>query len=461
MSEEFDIIVVGGGPAGVISAYTAAKKSDYRVLLIDAKEMELIGKKTCGDALVQYAPLFLKEKLGLTPPLESEINDTVRCLVFQTPDNDTFQINGDGFIIDRHKYGQRLINEAQKAGVEIRPRHKVLRALTHNNFVIGIEVKDLNTGKKMQIYSKITIDCSGRNHVVRRTLPNDQFPLLEKTLQQGDMAASYREIIRLKEGEHEYLHMIKVIYELEIPLPGYLWIFTKGSKMLNVGIGCPINQHNGSKAKDLKKIFRKAFKKWYTPNQYEIIHAAGYTIPIRYPLLNAVANGFLTAGDAACHVNPFTVEGHAPALIAGYYAGYQAAKALEGSEKSPSMELLWEYNINIMNYFGKQHCRLQLYTSELCRLGHRKINSFLKLFSEKEASNGELKKNQYHELPSMFVQFSKHHAISSDMIRLTKNLLFIEKYLSNYPKTPKDFPIWRMRLEPLLKKYSPSNFKQN
>ncbi|MFX1286789.1 MAG: hypothetical protein ACFFB5_24335 [Promethearchaeota archaeon] len=47
----------------------------------------------------------------------------------------------------------------------------------------------------------------------------------------------------------------------------------------------------------------------------------GYTIPMRYPLMNAVASGFIVTGDAAFHANPFSAEGHEPVLVAGYYAG--------------------------------------------------------------------------------------------------------------------------------------------
>ena len=44
---ETDVLVIGGGPAGVLSALTSAKNGK-KVILIDAKIYEEIGNKTCG-----------------------------------------------------------------------------------------------------------------------------------------------------------------------------------------------------------------------------------------------------------------------------------------------------------------------------------------------------------------------------------------------------------------------------
>ena len=82
----------------------------------------------------------------------------------------------------------------------------------------------------------------------------------------------------------------------------------------------------------LKEGYWNIIKNYYSTDSYEIEDAKGYTIPTRFPLTNAVAPGFITAGDAAFHAQPLTAEGHGPALMAGYFAGKTAIKAINNAK---------------------------------------------------------------------------------------------------------------------------------
>ncbi|MHA2347711.1 MAG: FAD-dependent oxidoreductase [Candidatus Hodarchaeales archaeon] len=80
---ESEILIIGGGPAGVLSALTAAKLG-RKVVLVDAKSHDEIGNKTCGDA-INLGPLkLLKKELGVNMPSGKEVADIVEQLVFQT-----------------------------------------------------------------------------------------------------------------------------------------------------------------------------------------------------------------------------------------------------------------------------------------------------------------------------------------------------------------------------------------
>ncbi|MFX0050243.1 MAG: NAD(P)/FAD-dependent oxidoreductase, partial [Candidatus Hermodarchaeota archaeon] len=218
---ETEVLVVGGGPAGVISALTASKNG-CKVILIDSKTFGQIGNKVCGDALNLAPTLFLEEKLGLEKPNGEEIAENVERLVFQTPKAD-FPLTGDGYVLNRHPYGQRLLKTAQEYGVEVRAETRAISAIISNGVVNGAVVQNKKTKENYEIRAKITIDCSGRNYQIRKTIPEDKFPYLDKTMKKRDIAASYREIIRLKE-DHPYRNEIRLIYEPNIPIePGYFW----------------------------------------------------------------------------------------------------------------------------------------------------------------------------------------------------------------------------------------------
>ncbi|MHA2224039.1 MAG: NAD(P)/FAD-dependent oxidoreductase [Candidatus Hodarchaeales archaeon] len=436
-----DVLVVGGGPGGVISALTAAR-SDKKVILCDLKSYDEIGNKTCGDAL-QLTPLtFLEEKLGIKKPYGDEIADNVERLVFKTPRAD-FPVEGEGYVgyvLNRHPYGQRLLKTAETDGVEVRPETRVLKAIITNGFVSGAEIQDKKTKEKYNIHAKITVDCSGRNFRVRKTIPNDLFPYLEKTMEKRDIAATYREIITLKGNDHPYRNEIYMLYHDEIPEPGYFWIFSKGKNRLNVGIGWFMDIKI---EKGMKDLFRVVLHKYYPEGTYEVEDKGGGQIPARYPLTNAVAPGFLAVGDAAFHVNPLTCEGHGPALTAGYYAGKTAVEAIEANDLSEKQ--LWRYNVDVMGHFGLSHTKVQLFTEALRTIKVKGVEFLLK--------RKILDRDQFVDLHAGkglgFLGFLKiaikafpRYSILWNINKIRIGAQTFEKLFAEYPDSPEEYPAW-------------------
>ncbi len=444
-----DVLVVGGGPAGVIASYTVAK-AGYKVMLADAKPHDQIGNKTCGDALDLKAPQFVKDQVGLELPHGDEVADLVKYLIFAIGDSE-YWVRGDGFVVNRHVYGQRLLKEAVSAGVQVLASHKAKKSLVDGETVVGAQLVDQASRETVQVNAKITIDCSGRNFILRKTLPKGKFPYLEKEMSHDEIVASYREIIQLKD-DHDYQEKIYLIYRDIIPEPGYFWIFTKGPMKLNVGIGWFMNHPKGTK--DMKKIYRNVLHEYYKPDEYEVLDGRGYTIPTRYPLLNAVANGFMTAGDAAMHVDPLTAEGHGPALMAGCLAGKQAIKALD--DKNYSMENLWEYNIKVMEAFGVRHFKSQVFAATLTDAG---INNFAFVIKRKiltqddftTIGNGE-DLGMSRKLRILAKMFPKYGLLKY-LRRLADASRAFDELAAQYPKNPKDFPQWVSRFYNLMFKY--------
>ena len=435
---ETEVLVVGGGPAGVISALTAAKMG-RKVILVDAKPKEEIGKKVCGDALNLAPATFLEEKLGLEKPHGDEVAENVEHLIFMTTKAD-FPIQGDGYVLNRHPYGQRLLKTAEEYGVEVRPDTKAVKAITDGNAVIGAVVQNKKTQDEYEIKAQVTIDCSGRNFQIRRTLPKDGFPLLEKEMEKRDVAVSYREIIRLKNEDHPYHNKIFLIYRREIPEPGYFWVFSKGEKRLNVGIGWFLEP----RMRGMKEHFWEVLNRYYyPPDAYEVEDKGGYTIPTRYPMTNAVASGFLTAGDAAFHVNPLSAEGHGPALTAGYYAGKAAAKAIEANDVSE--QKLWQYNVDVMNHFGLSHTKVQLFTEALRRIKVSGVEFLLK--------RKILDKQQFIDLHAgkklgvfgtikIAIKSFPRYGILFQLSKIVRGAQYFEKLFIGYPDNPNDYPDW-------------------
>ena len=434
---ETEILVVGGGPAGVLSALTAAKLG-RKVILIDAKTHQEIGNKTCGDA-INLGPLKkLEKELGLEKPSGDEIADVVKEMIFQT-DRIKFPLYGDGFVLNRHPYGQRLLKKAEEYGVEVRDETKAIKAIVDSTGVKGVNVLNKITKEKYNIKSNITIDCSGRNYQIRKTIPPSLFPNLEKEMDKRDIAASYREIIKLKE-DHPYHNQILLIYIEEVPEPGYFWIFSKGKKRLNAGIGWWLDMET---EKGMKESFWDALHQFYKPGTYEVEDKGGYTIPTRYPLLNAVAPGFLTAGDAAFHVNPFSAEGHGPALSAGFYAGRIASEAILANDFS--VKKLWGYNVSVMKDFGLSHTKLQLFPEALFMA---KISGLEFLFKRKILSQEQFmdlhggKGLSKLEILKILVKAFPRYKLLLYIYKIKKGAQTLNEIFDRYPTSPDGYEDW-------------------
>ncbi len=352
--EEFDVVVVGGGPAGIVAAITAASEG-MNVCLFDVKDVADIGSKICGDAVDKKAPALLEERLGISPPHGDAISDQIRHMVLATSTSGgtELRIRAPGYVVDRLKYGQQLLKEAVSRGVEIRGSTRVMSALIEDGYCVGVAWRDKTSGTDGTTRSKIVIDASGVVAAVRSRLPLDFEPSLDKNVDKRFLVSCYREIIELRsDGEnHPWAEEIVLVYEDDVPYPGYIWFFSKGAYRLNVGTGWI--KKDASSRMPLKPTFHSAFKKHFSPSDYKVLHAGGGIAPVRPPLDNSVANGFMAVGDAACNVDPTTAEGHGPALRAGYYAGMTACKAITGSDVS--RDNLWSYNCEIMSDFGVLH----------------------------------------------------------------------------------------------------------
>ncbi len=349
MEEKVDVAVVGGGPAGVMAAITAAKQG-LSVTVLDKKPREKIGNKSCGDALDRVAPNLMKDKLGIEYPNGKELPSPLEHLTFASVSlKHSLTAHTPAFIVHRLHYGQRLLKIAEENGAKIVGNAKVRDILIDGDQITGVQFFHENEQK--EISAKVVIDASGYIGIVRKLIPEDLEYGIDYSVPPEHTVATYREIVRL-DRPHEFQKRIVLLYHESIPIPGYAWIFTDGELQLNIGVTWPkhIPYPDG---KSLKEIYHEVLDPLVPPETYEIVHKGGGQIPIRPPFDSLVFNGAILVGEAGCMVDPTTAEGHGPSLISGYKAGIAATHALKRNDVTHAG--LWEYNKDIMNYPGSTH----------------------------------------------------------------------------------------------------------
>ena len=124
----------------------------------------------------------------------------------------------------------------------------------------------------------------------------------------------------VSDGRYRYRSLISTVFYLgnEVAPEGYLWIFPKGERCANVGIGISGKKSGeGHRAKDyLDRFVKKTF-----PYGKPIEYIAG-GVSVCRPLDCTVADGLIIAGDAARVVDPLTGGG----IYNGMYTGRLAAE---------------------------------------------------------------------------------------------------------------------------------------
>ena len=345
--ESCDVVIVGGGPSGVMAAYGVAREG-YSAVILDKKEYQKIGNKTCGEALDKPVPILLKEKFNIDLPQDSELPSKISYLSFSAEKPEfKLKARAPAFITNRLNYGQRLLKEAKNVGAKVFGNAPVRDVIVEDKQIVG--VKFHYKGKIKTIRSKVVIDSSGYIGIIRKLIPNELKHGVNYKLSDKYTVATYREIIELDE-KHDYLEEVLLFYVEHIPMPGYAWIFTSGPRQLNIGIIWPKSVPYPDN-KSLKDIYHETFYDYYAPSSYKILHKGGGQIPIGLPFDSLVFNGAILTGDAASVVNPVTAEGHTQALLTGYEAAVTSISALK--KASFKREDLWDYNVRIMNTMGK------------------------------------------------------------------------------------------------------------
>ncbi len=118
---DYDIIVAGGGLAGMIVASSAAYYSNQRlkILIIDRNEIEIQGRKTisgwiCGDAVGKNTVDYMKDRIKISWG-SPEIEHPVKGVVAFSPDHETkVSFDGEGFILNRKLLPQKQLKEANQ-----------------------------------------------------------------------------------------------------------------------------------------------------------------------------------------------------------------------------------------------------------------------------------------------------------------------------------------------------------
>jgi len=445
--KKFDVIVAGAGTAGSLAAKTIAK-AGLDVCLIDRKPRAEIGEKVCGDAIGKHH----FDRLGLSYPKGEELGTRIKGIRLYSPDTKTvFTVKSEayGFVVNRHLFGQRLLNDAIDAGATLMDSTIAVKPEVKDGFVTGVEVKNTKTSSVAKLQSKVVIDASGFTAILRKKLPPEIG--IDLHVSNEDVEACYREIRQLKGNDFDEGYCEIYLDQTQTP-GGYYWVFPRGGDRINVGLGIAMFKgFPNPKNQFYQKILPNSSLKGSL-----VIKGGSWYVPTRRPLDCMTGNGVVVVGDSACQVNPIHGGGIGPSMMGGSLAGKTIINAIQKNDVS--RRGLWQYNVDYMKNYGAKQAGLDILRLLLLySIGNEEINYGMKykIITEDDVlkvSEGQnLRLRISDKTRRVFYGLGKLSMLRR--LRDAANLLKTMKtHYMNYPGSPEGFEKWRSQTRMLMKK---------
>lgn len=385
MKNEYDIIVVGAGPAGSTAARYAAEKG-LSVLMLE-KDRDVGYPVRCGEAVSKAG---LEEFVTIDRKyIASDINKF--SLIAPDGNEVVIEFEDSGFILERRVFDYELARIASEAGAEVLTRAYVNGVLfDEDGGVCG--VKYLFRDEQREVKAKIVIAADGVESRVGR------FAGLRTYCDFRDMECCAQVTLANIDVDPNTCYFY---FGRDIAPEGYFWVFPKGNKSANCGLG--VSGIAGKKQSAIKYL--NTFLEKHYPDAAILTTVVG-GVPCSPTLDKISAKGIMLTGDAARQVNPLSGGGIISGMIGGKIAGTIAAESVLC--KNP--EHVFTYDKAWHKRLGARHEVFNRLKNGIYNFDDVKFNniarSFLKVPYEKRTL-GNLFMTALYNQPSLLLDVAK------------------------------------------------------
>lgn len=337
MSTSYDVVIVGAGPAGSLTARYAAQ-GGLQTLLLDKKN--LIGEPVrCGEftPAVNELRIFFPRAQELeeifTFPKNLIAQDISSVRVF-SPYGKVYEFPIQGYTVERKWFDKYLVEEAKKAGAIIKTGEKVVR-LEENKVIT----------EKGTYETKVIIGADGPSSLVAHFagLPKNKEYALSAQYEMGDLKID---------------PSVMEMYAGKIAPGAYAWIIPKGEQRANVGVGIRRRFSGKESVIKLLKYFINHSPASRKVAQGKPLSFVTGLVPTGGPLPQTVKDNLLLVGDAAGQVLPITGGGIPTAMICGRIAGQVCVEYFHSSLPLHEYEKRWREELGAgffrIWYLGKK-----------------------------------------------------------------------------------------------------------
>lgn len=328
---KYDVIVVGGGPAGSTTGALLAEK-DHDVLIL---EKEKFPRYHVGESLMPFC-YFPLERLGLVDRLMESANPRKYCVQF---------VRQDGFLsqpfyffqhfdhpssttwqVWRSEFDKMILDKARENGASVLEETQAKSLIKSENRVEGVVVESKDLGE-LELRAPLVIDASGRDCFAAH---KEKWMVRDPELKKIALWTYYKGAKRdpgLDEGATTVAYL---------PGKGWFWYIPLSGDMVSVGIVAEHQYLFNGTTKDHAEIFQREVQnnEWIKEHLAEGEQTGEYRVTGDYSYRNryCAIDGLALAGDALGFLDPVFSSGVFLALKSGVMLADEVDSALRKNQ---------------------------------------------------------------------------------------------------------------------------------
>lgn len=326
MSDAFDAIVVGAGPAGSTAA-ARLSQSGRRVLLLDRTGFP--RDKTCGDA-IQAGAIELLRELGYHTPLDPQLFHPITDWTIEAPSRRAVsaRLNTHGhdpYIARRIDFDQLVYKQAIRNGATF-CQAQVTAPILETGRVVGVLAKESGARESIEYRAPIVIAADGATSVIARALNKTR----GEDIQDVHRAVAIRCYAEMRD---DLQHRCEFFFPKNI-MPGYAWIFPTGERSANIGVGLRLDKYRLQKGSLEDLLIRFLDMLGSRVIRESVTEIKSWQLPFGSSRHSRVFEGCLLIGDAGSFIDPLLGAGIYNGMRTGDIAAQVAHRALSENDTS-------------------------------------------------------------------------------------------------------------------------------
>jgi flavin-dependent dehydrogenase len=326
-STDYDVIVMGGGPAGSTVA-TLVAAAGRRVILLERQLATgfKIGESLMPETFQTFARLGLLDRLRASAfPRKYSVQFYSKSGRASSPFYFQETTPGEGSItwqVRRQDFDRMLLDNARDHGVRVVEGGMVREVRFEGDRAVGV-IADLDGEGRRELRASVVVDATGQSALIARRLGLRE---MDPKLRNAAVFSHFKGAVRdegIDEGATLVLHTDNQ--------DSWFWYIPLSDDVVSVGVVGPVEYLVGGRSGDLERIFNEEVARC-APLQPRLAPARRTmefraTRDFSYRSRQVAGDGWVLVGDAFGFLDPIYSSG----VLLACSSGEQAADAILGA----------------------------------------------------------------------------------------------------------------------------------
>ena len=342
----YDVIVIGGGPAGSTTSTLIAQRG-FRVGLF---ERETFPRFHIGESLIPETYWVLK-RLNMLPKMQAShfvkkysvqfVNAAGReSAPFYFHDNKPHECS-QTWQVERGEFDQMLLENAREHGVDAHEGVHVLEVLFDGDRATGVRIRDA-AGRRRDVHARVVVDASGQAALLQNRF---KLRLWDPVLNKGAIWTYWKGAYR-DTGRDEGATMVLQTSDRR----GWFWYIPLHDDIVSVGVVAPFDHLFKNRGGSHEQTYQDEVNR--APGVQKRLagaeRATGYyvTRDYSYRSRQVAGDGWVLVGDAFGFLDPLYSSGVLLALKSGELAADAICDGLEQGDTGARQLGRWGDDFN-------------------------------------------------------------------------------------------------------------------